>query len=408
MSEVKDIAPVSKKETDANVESTASPGEDAEVGKTEEAVEIVKPQHVPDVEHPTNDEVLTKLFGSDYNKHEVVLMICAACIIALNQGFVNGVCMSGLLINKDKNEHLYKIVGNETVVNPRNPSNQMIAGFAGGFTNTAISMLEPDWEKFAYSACIILSYIVGAFIAAMINGHAKPYVIEPKYGPTFLIGFLMMLGAALLTQNDQPSRFVFFLATAAGGLANGIASIYSANLIRCTLTGATTDIAIVVAQMFYGNHKGFARSIVLCLIIFWFWVGGIVSFYLVRQFETATLYFSAVLYLIIGVGITAYVIFEMGVSVFDAVFGTWKWKKVMRKLSNENGELTQELMIEIYDKIDRDINGEIDADELRDGLRLNKVKMTDYEIKILFRAADEDGNGLIDRKEWSDLVKKIL
>jgi len=404
MSEVKSIPAVSTEQVDANVESTPSPGQDPEAGNTEEAVQVVKPPHVPDPKHPTKEEVYAKLFGIDYNAHEVIVMVCAACIIAFNQGFVNGVCMSGLLF------------GVSYAGTPAYPAKQMIAGFAGGFTNAARFMLLGKWTQYKYSLFIILSYMVGAFIAAIINGQAKPYVIEPKYGPTFLIGGCMMLTASLLTFIGEPeevTRYVFFLVTAAGGLSNGIASIYSANLIRCTLTGATTDIAIVLAQMCYGNRKGFGRSVILSLIVIWFWVGGIISVYATNEekgIPASSLFVSACIYGIMGFGLSLYIIIEMDVAIIDAVLGTWKWNKVLKKLKNENGELTPEKLIEIYSQIDQEggNNGQISADALRDGMRLNKVKMTDYEIKTLFRAADANSDGFIDCNEWNDLVKKIL
>ncbi|VEU42279.1 unnamed protein product [Pseudo-nitzschia multistriata] len=384
MSEIKKAKVVEKP---TNIESTASPGGDAELGKARPPMD-----RKASVKHA----YLTKLFGSDYNLQEVYYVLAAACVIALNQGFVNGVCMSGLLVTVPPDG--------------RNPERQMIAGFAGAYTNLAHAMLAGDGHKYTYNLCMIASYMGGSFIAAMINPHAKPYVIEPRYGPTFIIGGCFLLAASLLAGFEAPSRFVFFLATASGGVANGIASIYSANLIRCTLTGATTDVAIVLAQMIHRNNKGVAKGSVLSLIIFFFWVGGIISFWAVRALTENTLFINAALFFSIGLILIVYLVKELGVSVYDAIFGTWKWKNVLQKLHTEDGELTPDKMMAIFDRIDQggDGNGEIDGDELRDGLRLAKVKMTDYEIKTLFRAADDDGDGVIDRQEWADLIKKIL
>lgn len=97
-------------------------------------------------------------------------------------------------------------------------------------------------------------------------------------------------------------------------------------------------------------------------------------------------------------------------SVHDAFFGTWKWKQVLKKLDTEDGDLTPEKLIRIFEKIDQDGDGDgqIDADELRIGLLAAKIQMTDHEIKKLFRAADDDGDGTIDENEWKQLVAKIL
>jgi uncharacterized membrane protein YoaK (UPF0700 family) len=290
------------------------------------------------------------------------------------------------------------------------PDRQMIAGFAGSYTNTAISLVGHDWETYRYHLYMILSYMGGAFISAMISPHAKSWVIEPRYGPTFMVGGTMLLGACLLAKGEWPSRYVFFLATASNGLQNGIASIYSANLIRCTLTGATTDIAIVIAQCIHGNYKGLARGMVLTAIVFFFWCGGIISFWAIREFMASTLLCNAVLFYMVGSTLVYYLVKEVGVSVQDALFGTWKWKKVLKKLDTIDGDLTRDKLMDIFDTIDNECkgNGYLDADELRDGLRRAKIKMKNYEMKTLFRAADDNGDGFINRGEWEELTKKIL
>lgn len=364
----------------------AGPSVDEELGPEAE----VKPKI------SKKEAYLTKLFGSDYNPTEVYYVLFAACLIALNSGFVNGVTMSGLLIAADPTK--------------KDPRQQMVAGFAGAFTNTAIALVGHQWSIYSYHLFMILSYMIGAFIAAMISPKAKPYVIEPRYGPTFMIGGTMLLVASLLAKYEFPSRYVFFLVTASNGIQNGIASIYSANLIRCTLTGATTDIAIVIAQCINGNYKGFVRGTVLGMIVFFFWIGGIISYSAVRYFTVSTLMFNAALFYLVGVSLVFYLVMEVGVSLHDAIFGTWKWKKVLKKLDTGDGDLTKEKLMEIFDRIDQDgdNSGDIDAEELMFGLKKAEIKMKDYEMKTLFRAADDDGDGVITRKEWEELADKIL
>lgn len=340
---------------------------------------------------------VAKLFGDDYNMQEVYFVLFAACLIALNSGFVNGATMSGLLIG-------------DVAATSRNPDSQMVAGFAGAYTNTATALVGQQWEKFAYNTWIIASYMFGSFIAAMICPHAKPYIIEPRYGPTFMIGGTFLLAASLLAVNEKQSRYIFFLVTASNGIQNGIASIYSANLIRCTLTGATTDIAIVIAQALNGNYKGFPRGCVLSMVVFFFWFGGIIAFWGVREFTTYTLLINAALFYMCGFTLVFYLVKEVGVSFRDALFGTWQWKKVLKKLDTSDGDLTKEKLIQIFDDIDAagDCSGDIDLDELVFGLKKANVNMKDHEMRTLFRAADEDGDGVISRDEWESLANKVL
>lgn len=390
MSQTEEKAQLPRRPSGEKLESQARPS-DAELGNSSIVPETPKKKS-------KKEKFFTKLFGSDYDLKESTYVLLAAIVIAINAGFINGVCMSGLLIVTANSE------GDE------NPKKQMVAGFAGAFTNCAIFLLEGNWPKYFYNLGMIASYMGGAFIAAMINAQAKPYVIEPRYGPTFMIGGVFLLTASLFAKYEFESRFIFFLSTASLGIQNGIASLYSANLIRCTLTGAVTDIGIVLAQAFNCHFKGFARGCVLTIIVFNFWLGGLVSYYAVRAFRTETLFFSAALFFFVGLIQVFYLVKELGVSVHDAFFGTWKWKKVLKKLDTEDGDLTPEKLIRIFEKIDQDGdgNGQIDADELRIGLRAAKIQMTDYEIKTLFRAADDDGDGTIDEDEWKQLVAKIL
>ena len=53
-----------------------------------------------------------------------------------------------------------------------------------------------------------------------------------------------MLAASILAALEFETIYVFCLAAAANGIQNGIASIYSANLIRCSLTGSSTDAVV--------------------------------------------------------------------------------------------------------------------------------------------------------------------
>jgi len=339
---------------------------------------------------------LTKLFGDDYNITEAYFVLFAACLIALNSGFVNGVCVSGLLI---------KVAGTT-----RDPKSHMVAGFAGSYTNTAIALAGTEWDRYTYNLFILLSYMFGSFLAAMICPHAKPFVIEPKYGPTFWLGGTFLLAASLLAAYDYNSRYIFYLVVASNGIQNGIASIYSANLIRCTLSGATTDIAIVLAQMINGNYKGTAKGSVLGLICFFFWFGGIIGYYGVNAFESYTLIINAIIFYMCGFVLVVYVMKEFNVSFWGAVTGTWKWKQVLKKLDTGDGDLTKEKLMQIFDDIDADGDGsgDIDLEELTFGLKKANVVMKSYEMNALFRAADEDGDGSITREEWQSLADKIL
>jgi hypothetical protein len=122
-------------------------------------------------------------------------------------------------------------------------------------------MAEGDFREFGFQSNIILSYMMGAFIAGLVTPNATPYRIEPTYGPTFLVGGVFLLISSILAALEFSGSYIFFFAAAANGVQNGIASIYSA------------------------NRKNLSKGLVLVLIVLCsFWLGGLVSFYATSRF----------------------------------------------------------------------------------------------------------------------------
>lgn len=177
----------------------------------------------------------THLFGEDYSSKESSFVIIAGGIIAWNVGFVQGACMSGFLNEEGQR--------------------QSVAGFTAGYTISAQSVATGDMEVFKDISLIIMSYIFGNFIAGIMTPNPTPYQLEPSYGPTFLIGGLFLFAASMLSMCHVDNVFTFCCAAAANGVVNGIASLYSANLIRVAITGATTDVGLILAQLVGSRGK---------------------------------------------------------------------------------------------------------------------------------------------------------
>lgn len=341
-----------------------------------------------------SEEAYSKIFGENYNRKEATFVVIAGALVALNMGFVNGAVLSGFLLPTGET--------------------QSVSGYSSTFTRSALAMVTGNWERFGYYSCLILSYMMGSLIAGAMSPYATPYQLEPSYGPTFLIGGGFMIAAALLSAIRAEGQYIFYLCCAANGIQNGIASIYSANLIRCSLTGSVTDIALTIGQMLRGNYSKTWRAWILAIIVFNFWLGGIVSYNFVKRFESYTLMFSAGLFVLIGLSLAYFLVVEIGVSVQAAILGTWKWKRILKKINNRlllsedtSGPLTEVALLQLFDRIDDDGNGEIDADELLEALVAADVKMSAFEIRTLFRAADQNHDGVISKAEWTDLTNKL-
>lgn len=112
----------------------------------------------------------------------------------------------------------------------------------------------------------------------------------------------------------------------------------------------------------------------------------------------------------------AFICYEMGVSVKEAIMGTWKWKKAMTKLqdafSSRDPLLTGDFCTEeeqlgaIFDQIDVDNSGTIDAEELVMALQSVGIDTTEREGLRMMQYADTDGDGTLSRDEWLQVARE--
>merc|ERR1711933_522622 len=136
----------------------------------------------------------------------------------------------------------------------------------------AYDLIHTYRDGMRYDSFLVLSYMFGAFISGIMSPFATPYIIGPQFGPSLFLGFVCLLIASLLAicTKDYAS-YIFYLVVCANGIQQAVASLYSANLIRCTITGAVTDIALVVGQAFRGQYKSIERGIILSVMTFFYW-----------------------------------------------------------------------------------------------------------------------------------------
>jgi hypothetical protein len=352
---------------------------------------------------------LDKLFkkgGTSYDRREVIYVLIAAVIVALNTGYINGVCMSPGFVTA-------KSFDSDEFESPfLNKQSQGVSGTGGSFTNTARFLISNDWPEYSYYTWLILSYIFGGFIVGFITPRAHKHLIEPAYGPSFLIGAILLLSASIFATMGLPSRFIFYFSTGAIGVQNGIASVYSANLIRCTLTGASTDLGLIVAQCLRGDFEKFIRGTLIAIIVTNYWIGGLISVPAVKVLETRALYPSAAMFFALACLCVMYTVAELGTSVVEALTGTWKWEKALDNLLDEedddgtNTKHSKDAYLKLFDTLDLNEDEEIEIDELRDGLE-RTGKVTSFRLKVLMRTADVNHDNVIKRDEWEALIQKL-
>lgn len=362
-----------------------------------------------------------------YDRKEAMLVVIAAAIVGLNTGFISGVTVSAVFLE-----------GTNSIAN-NNPATQMVAGTAGSFTANALAFAHSRTKSSAYffTLGMMLSYIGGACLAGFINKGAEKYVIEPRYGPTFFIGGVFLSVASLFANLGMPSRYIFFLTTASLGIQNAIASLYSANLIRCTLTGVTTDVGLLLGQCISGDYRNLSRGMVVGGILACFWIGGVLASPSVAALKQNTLVINAAVFFLLSILCTFYLKVQLGVSLWQAITGKWRWKEVLKHLdpnrvnrntspvtSNTAALLTREKLHAVFDELAgvrvANDNGNdkllvkrrqknFSEAQLRTRLEQDKtIQMSAFHIKTLFRAADRDKDGSISFDEWEEIADNLL
>ena len=327
---------------------------------------------------------------ANYLKRKRVFIGCAAGLLAFNNGFLNGATLSGLASPGSKFPAL------------------TVTGLTASFTFAGLTLSQGWFEAYGVHLGIILSYFAGCLIAGLATPDPKPFRLEPTYGPTFILGGIFLLvGGIIASVLEEYGVVAYWFSAAASGIQNGIASRYSSNLIRCTVTGTTTDIALILAQIIRGKEANVDNGIVLSIITFNFWFGGAISYFAAKRFLKYTLLANAVLFWIIGLGIIFFLVSELGLSVNAAVSGNWKWRKTMQSLRMASDK-SQLPLVDMFDVIDKNQNGEVSPEELLDALLKAGVKTNLRTVRVLVSYADANNNGTIDRGEWVTIVERVM
>jgi len=344
------------------------------------------------------------LFKDNYDSTLATYVLVGAVVIAINTGFLTGVCMSPYFLeNSDSNTE----DTDKESDNFFNPATSGVSGVGGPYTFSGMDLVEGDWKMFSFYSNLILSYLFGSFIPGLITPRAHKHVPEPYYGPTFFLAALCLLASSLLGTFHYPSRFIFFLAACAVGIQNGVVSIYSDSLIRPTFTGATTDVGLMLAQSLRGNYSKFIRCTIIAVIVVWYWIGAMISVPVTRAMNEKAIYISVGFYVGVALLCTGYSVHQLKVPLSQALLGNWTWITVVNALF-EDDEHTEEKFLALFDKLDIDGNNLLEVEELRRELKQSKaIDMTEFKLRALMRAADANHDNCIDREEWHSLAKQV-
>ncbi|KAL3815540.1 hypothetical protein ACHAXA_004185 [Cyclostephanos tholiformis] len=329
---------------------------------------------------------------------EAYFVFAVGLLLALNSGYINGLCLSGLLTK----EGSYK---------------QAVSAMTGAYTNAGLALGDGSFRDFGFEISLILSFVGGAIVSGLMNPQATPHKLVPSYGPTFIIGSLCLIAASISADIKPSGRAHYLFAAMANGMQNGMSSMYTANLIRTSHhTGTSTDIGLILGQMLRGNWKNYWKCKVLVGLVCSFWLGGLISFYAATALLEKSLWFSAALFMGIGMTHLTFVTLTQKVSFFQASFGTWKWDAVLERMASSMtmndgsgsavlSTLTDEQIYSVFGEMDNDGSGTIDADELKEALEKMGIRVTTSHVLAMMAVVDVNGDGQVDHDEFYAMVR---
>lgn len=364
-----------------------------------------------------------------YTRREYTFAICAGSVMAFNSGYVNGSCLTGFIAPSGRK--------------------QATASLTGTTSRAGLALGDGNFEDFAFLIGMVLSFMCGACISGLLTPFPTPFRMEPTYGPTFLLGAAFLVLSSILAAFEIQEDCVFFLAAAANGIQNGISSIYSKNLIRSTgYTGAITDISIVLAQISQGNRENAWKLGVLVTLLASFWIGGTISYFSAKRFTSFSLLINAGIFVMIGGSLVAFLMIEFGVTLRQAVTGTWKWQTAMQSLheafldtsvfvprrfpgmvaaANDDedddnvgtltriggsgakkqslGRLSDRHLNQIFTRLDKDNSNSLDQSELFEALQKAGMDVSRKDCDVMMRHADNNGDGVLSREEWIEIAR---
>lgn len=354
--------------------------------------------------HTASSTSLMTVPRSVYFARERLFVIILGVLLSFNTGFSNGITLSGFL-----------------TPNSSHWISQATGGFTSAYTKSAMAVVDtnqqingmPNIEFFGFQICMILSFAGGSFIASLLIPRPVAWRLQPMYAPVFLIGALLMTGAAVLACAEaDPAHgkvHYFFLVVAANGVQNGLSSMYSANLLRTAgATGATTDVGLYLGQYLRGNRKNTWKLQVLAALLTSLWFGGLMSFYAARAWLNQALIFNASVFALLFLIITGFLAWHMNVAPHKAVLGAVYWHWAMRQLQlrdSEGDSVDAEAAAAVFYSMDKDMDGYIDIQELDHGLRQAGLTFSAGRLAIMFAVCDRDNCGRLSEDDWIVLVQ---
>ena len=167
---------------------------------------------------------------------------------------------------------------------------QAISHLSGTATLLGSSMVS-DPGRSLHLAGVLLSFVIGASISGYFLAGTK-LKLGRAYDFLLVLEGIMLLAAVYLL--EMSLGYGIFLASAACGLQNALATTYSGSVVRTThVTGIFTDLGLMLGAKLKGQDFDRRRALLFLLIILGFLSGGSIGALLFVRFGFQTLLLPA-------------------------------------------------------------------------------------------------------------------
>lgn len=181
---------------------------------------------------------------------------------------------------------------------------QSVSHLSGTATLLGTELLSLSFEKIFHLVGILLSFLGGACIAGFLL-HGSTLKLGRHYDTALFIESMLLFASSWLLISG--SFYGHFLASAACGLQNALATTYSGAIVRTThVTGIFTDLGIMLGAIFKGQALDRRKAKLFLFIVFGFILGGTSGAFLYTKLVFKALFIPAFVCLIMAAAYRVY------------------------------------------------------------------------------------------------------
>jgi uncharacterized membrane protein YoaK (UPF0700 family) len=175
---------------------------------------------------------------------------------------------------------------------------QSVSHLSGTATLIGVELSRVALKPVAHLTGIVFSFLLGAGIAGGLL-HGFTVKLGRHYDTALFIEAAFLFVAAWMLMAG--SFYGHFLASAACGLQNALATTYSGAIVRTThVTGIFTDLGIMVGSLARGQKLDRRKATLFLLIVFGFTLGGLAGALLFARYAFIALCVPASVCLLTG------------------------------------------------------------------------------------------------------------